>query len=78
MCDLINSQQEVWDSREDALEFYMKAMAGSEGSEQQNYGVDDACNRSLTAIIDIGHCAGNGTQAIQMAITTDKMLRHQV
>ena len=32
-----------------------------EEDEQQNYGVDDACNRSLTAIIDIGHCAGNGT-----------------
>ena len=30
-------REEVWDSREDALEFYMKAMAGSEGSEQERY-----------------------------------------
>lgn len=31
------NDEEVWDSREDALEFYMKAMAGSEGSEQERY-----------------------------------------
>ena len=30
-------REEVWDSREEALEFYMKAMAGSEGSEQERY-----------------------------------------
>lgn len=31
------NDEEVWDSREEALEFYMKAMAGSEGSEQERY-----------------------------------------
>ena len=31
------NDEEEWDSREDALEFYMKAMAGSEGSEQERY-----------------------------------------
>lgn len=31
------NDEEVWDSREDAMEFYMKAIAGSEGSEQERY-----------------------------------------
>ena len=31
------NDEEVWDSWEEALEFYMKAMAGSEGSEQERY-----------------------------------------
>lgn len=30
-------REEVWDSRDDAMEFYLKAMAGSEGSEQERY-----------------------------------------
>ena len=34
---LLWNGEEVWDSREEALEFYMKAMAGSEGSEQERY-----------------------------------------
>ncbi len=28
---------ETWDSRKDAMEFYLRAMAGSEGSEHQRY-----------------------------------------
>lgn len=28
---------ETWDSRKDAMEFYLRCMAGSEGSEQQRY-----------------------------------------
>ena len=31
------NDEEVWDSKEDALEFYMKAMASSEGSERERY-----------------------------------------
>ena len=27
----------VWDSRKDAMEFYLRAMAGSEGSEHERY-----------------------------------------
>lgn len=27
----------VWDSRKDAIEFYLRAMAGSEGSEHERY-----------------------------------------
>ena len=31
------NDEETWDCRDDALEFYMRAMAGSEGSEQSRY-----------------------------------------
>lgn len=31
------NDEEVWDCREDAMEYYMRAMAGSEGSEQNRY-----------------------------------------
>lgn len=31
------NDEETWDSRDDAMEFYLKAMASSEGSEQSRY-----------------------------------------
>lgn len=34
---ILYNDEETWNSREDALEFYMKAMAYSEGSEQERY-----------------------------------------
>ena len=30
-------KEEVWESREEALNFYLKAIAGSEGSEKERY-----------------------------------------
>ena len=30
-------KEEVWDSRKEAADFYLQAMAGSEGSERQRY-----------------------------------------
>lgn len=34
---LMDGKTETWDSRKDAMEFYLRAMAGSEGSEQSRY-----------------------------------------
>lgn len=30
-------KQEIWESREEAKAFFLQAMAGSDGSEQQRY-----------------------------------------
>ena len=30
-------EKEIWDSREDAVSFFLQAMAGSEGSERDRY-----------------------------------------
>ena len=30
-------EKEIWDSREDAVDFFLQAMAGSEGSERDRY-----------------------------------------
>lgn len=31
-------KEDVWNSREEAMQFFLKAMASSEGSEQNRYG----------------------------------------
>ena len=34
---ICNGDEEIWDCRDEAIEFYMRAMAGSDGSERNRY-----------------------------------------
>lgn len=34
---ICNGDEEIWDCRDEAIEFYMRDMAGSDGSERSSY-----------------------------------------